>query len=175
MNTKTTETVRIAVCAALITVTAWITVPSPVPFTLQTFAVLLSCGLIGGKRATVAVLTYTVLGAVGLPVFSGFTGGISVLFGATGGYIIGFSVMTLFMWCAERFASRSVAALTLSMACALILCYVVGVLWYAFIYASGENSVGAVITATVLPFVIPDVFKLALAVTLTKRLKKHLT
>lgn len=163
-------------CTALTVVTAWITVPSPIPFTLQTFAVLLSCGLIGGKRATVSVLIYIALGAVGLPVFSGFTAGAQVLFGATGGYVIGFLAMTLFMWSVGRLASRSTLTLAVAMTGALFICYAVGVIWYAFVYASGETaSVGAVITATVLPFVIPDAVKLVLAVTLTKRLKKHLT
>ncbi len=175
MNIKTIDTVRIAMCTALMTVTAWIAIPSPVPFTLQTFAVLLVCGLIGGKRATASVLLYIVLGAVGLPVFAGFTGGAAVLLGATGGYIIGFFGSTLFMWGTERFSCRSDTALVLTMSLSLIICYAVGVLWYVFVYTSGTHaSFGAVITTTVMPFVIPDAVKLALAAILTKRLKKHL-
>ena len=64
-----------AVCAALIAVCAWITVPAAVPFTLQIFGVFCVLGLLGGKRGTVAILVYILLGAVGLPVFSGFNGG----------------------------------------------------------------------------------------------------
>lgn len=174
MNIKTKDTVRIAMFGALHAVTAWITVPSPIPFTLQTFSVLLSCGLISGKLASVSVLLYILLGAVGLPVFSGFTGGAGVLFGATGGYIIGFLGMTLFMWSAERFASRSSLTLALSMAVSVIVCYAVGAAWYVTVYSSGElTSTGAVLTSTVLPFVIPDALKLILAVMLTKRLKKY--
>lgn len=174
MKIKTEKTVRIAMCTALICVTAWITVPSPIPFTLQTFSVLLTCGLIGGKNASAAVLIYILLGAFGLPVFSGFTGGISSLMGATGGFIIGFLAMTLFMWLCERFI-KSTASLAVAMSFSLLICYLFGVLWYALIYSSNNSaSVGAIISSVVLPFVIPDAIKLGLAVMLTKRLKKHI-
>ena len=79
-----------AVCAALIAVCSWISIPAAVPFTLQTFAVFCVLGLLGGKRGTVSILVYILLGAIGLPVFSGFNGGIGALLGTTGGYIIGF-------------------------------------------------------------------------------------
>ena len=79
-----------AVCAALIAICAWITVPAAVPFTLQTFAIFFVLSLLGGKRGTIAILVYILLGAVGLPVFSGFNGGLGALLGTTGGYIFGF-------------------------------------------------------------------------------------
>ena len=91
-----------AVCAALIAICAWITVPAAVPFTLQTFAVFCVLGLLGGKRGTVAILVYILLGAVGLPVFSGFNGGIGALLGTTGGYILGFIFIGLIYWAAEK-------------------------------------------------------------------------
>lgn len=174
MNIKTENTVRIAMCTALISVTAWITVPSPIPFTLQTFSVLLTCGLLGGKNASAAVLIYILLGALGLPVFSGFTGGIASLGGATGGFIIGFLAMTLFVWLCERFIS-STASLAFVMSISLLICYSFGVIWYALIYSPNNSaSIGAIVSSTVLPFVIPDAIKLALAVALTQRLKKHI-
>lgn len=174
MRIKTENTVRIALCTALISVTAWITIPSPIPFTLQTFSVLLTCGLIGGKNASAAVLIYILLGALGLPIFSGFTGGVGVIFGPTGGFILGFLVMTLVFMCAERFI-KSYRSLALAMAVSLIACYAIGVLWYVFVYSS-ENvtSIGAIISSAVLPFIVPDAIKLGLAVMLTKRLKKHI-
>ena len=76
-------------CTALMAICAWITIPAAVPFTMQTFAVFLTAGLLGGKRGTIVVLVYLLLGAVGLPVFSGFAGGLGYMTGVTGGYLVG--------------------------------------------------------------------------------------
>ena len=73
------DLVMVGLFAALIAVCAWITVPGTIPFTLQTMGVFLAVGLLGGKRGTAAVLVYILLGAVGMPVFSGFSGGIGRL------------------------------------------------------------------------------------------------
>ena len=70
------DLVMVALFAALIAVCAWVTVPGAVPFTLQTMGVFLAVGLLGGKRGTASVLVYILLGAVGMPVFSGFSGGV---------------------------------------------------------------------------------------------------
>ena len=80
----------IAICAAIICVCAWITVPATVPFTLQVLGVFLSIRLLGGKKGTAAVAVYILLGMVGLPVFSGFQAGAGVLLGPTGGRSIQF-------------------------------------------------------------------------------------
>ena len=69
-----------------------------VPFTMQTFAVFLALGLLGGRRGTYAVLVYLLLGMIGIPVFSGFRGGPGVLLGTTGGYILGFLGSALVYW-----------------------------------------------------------------------------
>lgn len=95
---KTRDMALIAAFAAVITVCAWISVPAAVPFTLQTFAVFLAVGLLGGKRGTIAVAVYILLGAVGVPVFSGFNGGLGALLGITGGYILGFLAAAAVMW-----------------------------------------------------------------------------
>ena len=77
----------VGVFAALMAVCAWISIPTPwdVSFTMQTFAIFAAFGLLGGKRGTIALAVYLVLGAVGLPVFSNFRGGVGVLLGTTGG------------------------------------------------------------------------------------------
>ena len=96
------DTVYIAFFAALIAVCSWISIPSEVPFTLQTFAVCVSVGLLGGKRGTVAVLVYIFLGLVGVPVFAGFKGGVAALAGATGGYLVALIFTGRFMWLFEN-------------------------------------------------------------------------
>ena len=78
---RTHEMVYIAVFAVLIAVCSWISIPTEIPFTLQTMGIILTGGILGGKRATIAVLIYILLGAVGVPVFSGFVGGLNVLAG----------------------------------------------------------------------------------------------
>ena len=87
---KTIDLAYMALGAVIIAVCSWISIPTVVPFTLQTFAVFSVLGLLGGKRGTISVLIYILLGAVGVPVFAGFSGGFGVILGPTGGYIIGF-------------------------------------------------------------------------------------
>ena len=95
---KTRDIAYIAFFAVVIAVCSWISIPTVVPFTLQTFAVFLTMGVLGGKRGTLAVLVYILMGTLGIPVFSGFTGGIGIIAGTTGGYIVGFIFSALLMW-----------------------------------------------------------------------------
>ena len=74
---KTVDMAYIALFAVLITICSWISIPAAVPLTFQTFGVFLAVGVLGGKRGTLSVVTYLLLGAVGLPVFSGFRGGLA--------------------------------------------------------------------------------------------------
>ena len=87
---KILSIVYIGVSAALIAICSWIQIPLTVPITLQTMGVCLVSGLLGLKRGTLATLVYIVLGAIGIPVFAGFSGGMGVILGSTGGYIVGF-------------------------------------------------------------------------------------
>ena len=90
------NTASLALCglfAAITAVCSFISIPlgfTPVPVNLATLAVFLAGGLLGKKYGTIALAVYTLLGAVGIPVFAGFRGGLSVLAGPTGGYIIGY-------------------------------------------------------------------------------------
>ena len=164
-----------ALFVAVMAVCSWISIPATVPFTLQTFGVFLSVGLLGGKRGSLAVLVYLLLGAVGLPVFSGFTGGIGHLLGPTGGYIIGFIFSALLMWLAERLFGKSVTVLAVSMIAGLIVCYAFGTSWFMSVYTKNTGEIG-LMTALgwcVIPYIIPDVAKIVLAVLLTRRLRPY--
>ena len=77
----TTDLSSVAMSAAFMAVCSWISVPASVPFTMQTFAVFATTGVLGGRRGTYSVLLYLLLGVAGLPVFAGFTGGVGKLFG----------------------------------------------------------------------------------------------
>lgn len=165
---------QIALAAALITVCAWITIPATVSFTMQTFAVFTIAGLLGAKRGTLAVVVYIALGAFGLPVFSGFRGGIGVLAGNTGGYIVGFVFASLVCGLLLGRFGHTVPALFLSMLAGLIVCYTFGSAWYYFLYTQNTGSIGIlwILTQCVFPFIPFDLAKIALAVFFVRRLRR---
>ena len=166
----------IAVCAVLMAVCSWISIPAAVPFTLQTFAVFCSLGVIGGKRGTFAIVVYLLLGALGVPVFAGFGGGIGVLIGVTGGYLLGFILMGLVYWLGERVGKGSQAIQIGSMLLGLLLCYAFGTAWFMFVYTrqSGAVTLATALAWCVFPFLIPDLVKMALALLLSAKLRRAL-
>ncbi len=172
MKFRTKDLCYMALMAVLIAVCSWISIQTVVPFTLQTFAVFCALELLGGARGTIAVAVYLMLGAVGVPVFAGFTGGLGILLGSTGGYLLGFLLTGLVYWLFERLGRSlwlRVAALLLGLA----LCYAFGTLWFIEVYsrANGALSVMTALSWCVLPFLVPDGLKLALALLLSARLK----
>ena len=171
---KTLDMVYIALFACLMAICSWISVPGEVPFTLQTMGVFLAIGLLGGKRGTLAVLVYILMGTVGLPVFSGFTGGIGKLVGVTGGYIVGFLASALVMWAMEALLGRKKWVLALSMVVGLLICYAFGTAWFMVLYTSSKGAItlGAVLGMCVIPYIIPDAIKIAVALLLTNILKR---
>ena len=176
MKLKTKDLALCALFAALIAVCAWISIPATVPFTLQTFAIFAALGLLGGKRGTVAVAVYLLLGAIGVPVFAGFQGGIGALLGTTGGYLLGFLLTALIEWGMEaRFGSKT-GGFLLSAVLGMLVCYAFGTAWYLVVYArtKGAISLATALGWCVVPFLIPDAVKIALAVLLRGRLKRHI-
>ena len=169
---KTYDLVYVSIFVVLIAVCSWISIPLTVPVTLQTFGVFIAVGLLGGKRGTLAVLVYILMGAIGIPVFSGFTGGIGILAGTTGGYIVGFLFSALLMWGMEKLFGKDTKVLAGSMILGLAVCYAVGTLWFMAVYAASSGAVGifTVLGWCVFPFIIPDIAKIVLALILTKRL-----
>uniref|UniRef100_UPI004057CACA biotin transporter BioY n=1 Tax=Agathobacter sp. TaxID=2021311 RepID=UPI004057CACA len=95
---KARNIVFIALFAVMIAVCSWISIPTAIPFTMQTFAVFLTLNFLGGKKGTVSVCIYLLLGLIGLPVYANFTSGIGMLMGTTGGYMIGWIFSGLVMW-----------------------------------------------------------------------------
>lgn len=170
---KTADLTAIALMACVIAVCSWISVPAAVPFTMQTFAVFLAVGLLGGKRGTAAVALYLLLGTIGLPVFAGFKAGPASLIGPTGGYLLGFVFTALLMWTIELLAGRSIPALAASMIAGLIVCYAFGTLWFMAVYAAGGSDIGfmATLSMCVFPFIVPDCIKIFLACILTKKIR----
>ena len=155
---------RCSLFAALIALCAWIGIPlGDTVFTLQTLAIFLALGLLGGKWGTVTIFCYLLLGAVGVPVFSGFRGGIGALLGPTGGYLWGFLLTGLCCWAVEK--TGKLPGMVLGQLC----CYGCGTAWY-MVYTGGGAQ--WILLQTVVPYLIPDAAKIALAWHLTKKLKR---
>ena len=172
MTTK--RMTRIALCAALLAPCAWLSVPTQPPFTMQTFGVFLTLLLLGAKDGTIAIGLYILLGALGVPVFSGFNGGMGALMGPTGGYIVGFLLICLiFGLLCGKGAGLWLKALALLLG--LAVCYAFGTLWFVKVYGDmkGPISTLTALSMCVFPFIVPDLAKLALALWAGKRLEKY--
>ena len=169
------EIAYIGLGAALIAVCAWISIPLPqpmVPFTLQTFAVCLVCAVFGRKLGLWTVVVYILLGAVGVPVFSGFRGGAGVLLGTTGGYIIGFLFTALIVGLAADKFGRTLPVMLAAMAAGIAVCYAFGTAWFVLVYtrSTGAIGVGTALAWCVFPYLLPDALKILLASLLARRL-----
>ena len=170
-----TDLVYIAVFAGMMAICSWISIPAAVPFTMQTFAVFIAFAVLGGRRGAMAVLVYILMGAVGLPVFAGFTGGIGALAGTSGGYIIGFLGSALVMWGLEKIVGRKTIPQFLAMLLGLLVCYAFGTAWFMVVYMASAGAVGRVTVLgwCVLPFSVPDILKILLALALGKRIRRY--
>ncbi len=173
---RTYDMAYIGVFVGLMAVCSWISIPTAVPFTLQTFAVFLAVTVMGGKRGTLAVVVYLLLGMAGVPIFAEFSAGPGVLFGTTGGYLIGFIFAALLMWLIERLFGRKLPVQAVSVLLGMVTYYVIGTVWFMVVYGSINEPV-SLMTALgwcVIPFVIPDLVKAALALSFGNALRKPL-
>jgi len=162
-----------AMGVALLAICSWISVPFfSVPFTMQTFAVFFVVGLLGTKWGFVTILAYIGLGALGVPVFSGFGGGVGQLIGVTGGYIVGFLIAALVSGPLCRLAKDNLLWNYLAMLAGLIVCYLFGTLWFTFVAGTFTwAGFGSALMLCVVPFLAFDMAKLLLAQFLLRRLK----
>ncbi|MGI6260732.1 MAG: biotin transporter BioY [Acutalibacteraceae bacterium] len=168
-NFRAVDLVFTALFAALTAVCAVIAVPMPmttVPVSLLVLGVYLTGALLEKKLAFLAELVYLLVGAVGIPVFSGFSSGVGVLFGPTGGYLLASPLMAfLIAWIIEPFRKRKnllyLAMLVVGMVSALLVCYLFGTVWFC-IY--GKYTFLQGLGFCVVPFLVPDAIKLAAAV-----------
>ena len=157
-----------SVFAALTAVCAWLSIPiPPVAFTLQTFGLLLTLGVLGGKWGSISIWLYLLLGLVGLPVFSGFRFGAAALLDVTGGFLWGFALGAPVYWALEKLGKIP------AMVGFQLVCYGCGCWWFS-VYTGNTGFLAAALTCVV-PYLIPDGIKLWLAYGLSKRLKKHIT
>jgi len=173
MRSKTTQYLTLsALLCALLAVLSQIHIPlPPVPVSLSLLAVHLCGALLGWRWGAAAVCCYVALGAVGVPVYAGFAGGVSILFGPTGGFLLGYILCALAVGLLSQRLGFSRRSLCLSMAAGTLLCYGTGLVWFSLTTGA---SLAASFSACVLPFIPGDVIKIALAAALCLRLQKPL-
>jgi len=149
--------------ALFVAIFAQISIPlpfTPVPLTGQTFAVLLVAAALGSKRGAASMAFYIALGAFGLPFFAGGAHGLSVVIGATGGYLIGFIIAAYVIGLlAERGLERSVRTSIIPFLVGTLIIYACGVTWLAIVLGSLSKA----ITFGLIPFIIGDIIKLIAA------------
>ena len=131
---KTKQMVLIALMTAVTCVLGPLSIPlpfSPVPISLTNFAIFLAIFVLGMKNGTISFIIYLLLGAVGVPVFSSFRGGLQVLAGPTGGYLIGFIFLALIMGFALEHFDRKLVPTIIGMIIGMAVCYAFGTVWLA--------------------------------------------
>ncbi|WP_077613186.1 biotin transporter BioY [Clostridium sp. Marseille-P2415] len=167
-NMKTKNLVLCALFASLNALLSQISIPiGPVPINLTHISTFAAAGLLGAKYGALSQIVFVLMGAVGLPVFSGFMGGIGRILGPTGGYIIAYAVCAYTAgWIMERFG-KSVKVMIAAMYTGWILTYAIGTLWY--VYITHTNFITA-LTLCVIPFLLGDGLKTVLSMALIKRL-----
>ncbi len=171
MKPKALNLTMTALFAVIICICSMLSIPASVPFTMQTFAVFLALFMLGGKYGTLSIAVYILLGITGLPVFHNFTGGIGILMGSTGGFILGFILCGAVYLLMTRPISKKPFFKLISAFIGLVLCYSVGTLWFVFTASQGAGFGTAFLTCVV-PFIIPDTVKILLAYFISQRLSK---
>ena len=178
MTKKTNTLTKIALMAALQCIISPFAIAfpiSPVPMSLATLMLYLSVYILGKKHATISCGIYLLIGLVGLPVFSGFSGGAGKLFGPTGGYLIGYLALTWICgWCVEKWSGASRTGYLmqiLGLVLGTAVCYLFGTVWLS--YQAGMDFVAA-LGVGVLPFIIGDVVKIAVGVAVGNLVRKRL-
>lgn len=162
---------KCAVFAALLCIIAPFSLfVGAVPVSLATFGVYLCGGALGGRKAVAAIAVYVLLGAVGLPVFSGFEGGFQKLAGLTGGYLIGY-ILCGFIVGEMTGKIKKFWSYPISMVLGTIACYGTGVAWFM---CQTKVSLTAALSVCVLPFLIGDIIKITAASLLGFQLKRHI-
>ena len=202
LNNKIKRIINISFFSIVIVISTMITIPLVVPITLQIFGVALAIFSLGGRDAFVSILIYILLGIIGLPVFAGSKSGLDVILGPTGGYVIGFLFMALMYYLLvdknifidnDKLASKNKSAnvfankfvhkfadkkyLSLfALFIGLIICYLMGTIWFKLVYLKNSKDITfiGIISICVLPFIVPDIIKILLAMQLYKKLGKHL-
>ena len=160
---KTKQMMLIALMTAVTCVLGPLSIPlpfSPVPISLTNFAIFLAIFVLGMKNGTISFIIYLLLGAVGVPVFSSFRGGLQVLAGPTGGYLIGFIFLALIMGFALDHFDRKLVPTIIGMIIGMVVCYAFGTVWLAKLLSLSFKEG---LMMGVIPYLAGDVAKIIIA------------
>lgn len=159
-----------ALFAALTEVLSQFSIPiGPVPINLATFSVVLAGAVLGAQYGAISQSVYVLLGAVGLPVFAGFKGGIHAIVGPTGGYILGYIAAAWLAGFIGKWIGTKIIGLIISMVAGIAVCYLLGTVWFMVLTHTG---LWASLSLCVFPFLIGDAAKIAVAAAVAPQLKK---
>lgn len=173
IKSNVVDLVFMAMFSVIIAACSWISIQIfEVPFTLQTFGIFITLLILGGKKGTVSVIVYVLLGLVGVPVFAGFKSGATALFGPTGGYILGFILTTLVYWAMTKLLGDKLWVEILALILGLAVCYAFGTVWFMNVYTK-DITLTKALALCVTPFLIPDALKMVFAFVISKTLKSR--
>lgn len=177
MKIKTKDLTKMALLVALIAVGAFISIPlGPVPFTLQNFFVFMTGLLLTPWQAFLTVLVYVLLGLIGLPIFAGFTGGFQSVFSPTFGFLISF-VIGAFMISKLTRRETSSVKIMIVLVLAEVLFYAIGLPYFHIIMKNvmgNPMDLSKIMSLAMIPFLIPDMIKAAVAAIIAPRINKAL-
>ncbi|MEG1310539.1 MAG: biotin transporter BioY [Romboutsia sp.] len=175
MKLSTKEIIICGLFAAITSILSQISIPLPfttVPLTMQVFAVAISGIILGAKKGFISQTIYILMGAIGIPVFAEMTAGIGIVIGPTGGFILGFPLMSLIIgYFTEKFKKNTYIGI--GMLLGLIIDYIIGTIMFSFI--TKVTFIQGIIVCVV-PFILADLIKLSLAIflgiSISKRINK---
>ncbi|HHT57090.1 biotin transporter BioY [Herbinix luporum] len=172
-----------AMFTSIICVLSQIIIPiQPIPFSLSLLAIFLTGALLEPRYAFLSTLAYLLLGAFGLPVFAGFKGGINILTGMTGGFLMAYPLMafitSLFYQISLKLKSTSSwnklnhkTLPALGMVISLFICYLIGSLWFSYV---ADTTISYALTVCVIPFIAFDLLKIIMALSAAMAIKRVL-
>lgn len=173
MNKKIKDIAIISVAAAMICVVSPVSIPiGDIPISLATFIIYLIAAIIGPKKGTISVLVYILVGIIGVPVFSNYRAGISVIVGVTGGYIVGYIPLALLTGIFTYKFKNKIWMYPIGMILGTIVCYFIGTVWYMF---NTHNNLMGSLLVCVVPFLLFDLIKIVLSSVLAYLMNKKLS
>ena len=162
----------IGVFAAAICITApWSISIGPIPLSLATLTIYIAGSILPAKYSFAAVLVYILLGTVGLPVFSGFQGGLQKLVSVTGGYIVGYLPCVLITGLLLKNRHDKIYMYPIAMLCGTVVLYALGTAWFVY---SSSKGLGYALSVCVTPFIAGDLIKIAIATLIAFTVRRRL-
>lgn len=161
---------QISIFIALTSILSQISIPlpfTPVPVNLALLSVFICGGIFNIKYAIITQITYLLIGAIGIPVFASMGSGFGIIFGPTGGYVVGYITCVLLVSLLKNCFKNKLLSLSIAMTLGLLSCYLLGTLWFMFIT---KNDLLQSLTLCVFPFILGDIIKIIISILIVLKL-----